>query len=330
MGIWRDSYMAYDSTPANLLTRWTNYTGTITINQSGGRGGRGAAVIGGGSLQKTLGPSDTWFFGTCIKVNILNIANPIFRLLDSGSTQLDFTIQTDGTIKVTRGVGGTILGITTFALHANTEYYIEIKSVIGNAGSVDLWVNGALRLSISADTQFTANASANSFHILGVPGLFTTFCDTVVRYGADAVGNLDDYFVKALFVDGDGNYSDWTPAVVGPNYLMVNKTEPDFATYVQSTTPGNRDSYVLEALNEPNATIYSVTLIVVAEKDDGGVREIELFNRSGGVDYDSGTTEAISVGPIGYEHTWKTNPATGIAWTPAEVDAIEVGQEHVT
>jgi hypothetical protein len=330
--VWGTSYMGYDSTGSNILNFWTSYTGNPVIDQSGGRGGRGAAELSGDSLLKTLQPSDTWMVGTAIKVSQLSIANPILRFADSGSVQVELVIQTDGTLKATRGTGGPSLGISTFALHSETVYHIETQVVINNTtGSVKVWINGTLRLNITnVDTQFTTNATANSVTFNGVAGTTTTLYDTVVRWGADAASNLDDYFVKGRFAAADGFYSDWTPFIAGPHYLNVNKTEPTYADYISSLTPTNRDSFTFDPLSEAGATIYAVILHVAAEKDDGGVREIELFYRSGGVDYDSGTTEAVSVGSISYEYAWKDNPATATAWTPTEVDNFEGGVEHIT
>lgn len=331
MGVFCDSYMGYAT--ADIDKKWTGHTGFPAILPTGGRESRGAVQLAGSSIIKTLLADATWVVGTAFKFTPL-IQSPILRYTDAGTSQIEISVLADGTLQAVRGPGGTVLATSTFALNINTWYFIESKVVVDNAaGSVEIRVNGTTRLSVAGtDTQHTANPTANGVILSGTTGVGTSylFADTLIRWGADAASFLDDKVVKAFFPDGDGFWGDWPPSVAGPHYSMVNEATPDFADYVESVTATNRDSYTFEDLNDPTASVYAVQLAVAAEKDDGGVREIELFTRVSGTDYDSGAVEAVSVSPLYYHYVWTTNPDTGLPWTPAEIDAFEAGQELVT
>ena len=100
-------------------------------------------------------------------------------------------------------------------------------------------------------------------------------------------------------------------------------------TYVSDSTPGNRDQYTVENLAFTPIAIHAVAYHVIADKDEAGARGIKLY-------VDSGASEALSSQfylsqdtPLDWQYIVETDPATGVAWTKAGVDAMELGVETV-
>lgn len=118
---------------------------------------------------------------------------------------------------------------------------------------------------------------------------------------------------------GSGNYIEWTNG-----YADIDDTwnNPDDNNYITTSADSANSSFVFSDWSG-TATISSVQVIVRAKKiftaDD-----LELFYRTGGVDYNQG-----SLYPTGsYTDLSKIsllNPATGNAWTTTEVTAMEWG-----
>jgi hypothetical protein len=331
MAFFCDSFMRY--AVGDVLMRYNAIDGLApqAVLPAGGRNGRGAVRLNTGGLLKTFTSADaTWIGGAAVQFDAL-ATFALYRFTDAGTSQVEIQLRPDGTLRAVRG-GSTVLATSSYALSTGTWYWIEAKVVVDNSvGSVVVRVNGATRINATGlDTQNTANPTANGFAINSGSSVNTLFGDLIFRNGADAASFYDDSIVEADSPDEDGFYSDWTPSVGTDHYAVVDETAPNTADFLAATTPGNRDSFLFPDIAVPVGTIRAIQLTVAAEKDDGTTREIELFARESGTDYDSGVTEALNVTNTYYSFPWLTNPSTGLAWTEAEANAFEAGMELVT
>ena len=137
-----------------------------------------------------------------------------------------------------------------------------------------------------------------------------------------------------LSPNADGNYTQWTDVpAAGPHYQKVDDPvgSPDEdATLVGAGEDGYRDSYAFQDLNQPGATINSVKITVRIKKDRAKQHDnLCIFYRKAGTNYDNPTTIEPTTGYANYEWTYTTNPATGSAWTPSEIDGMEWGIKFV-
>ncbi len=321
---------------ADLAEKWTTVTGTPTI--SAGNGRRGTACLRTNAqaqhVTKTLDAQATWIVGVAIKLTnaVTGTVMPFIQLVDASTVQTDVRINNDGTISVTRN--GTTLGTSTFALSAGVFYYIEFKCLINNStGTYEVRVDGSNKVSgTGADTQSSANASANQVRVGYVSSSGSPDPDIDDVYICDATGSTNNDFLGDCRVDyygpnGNGNTSQLTGSDGNStdNYLLVDEAAPnDDTDYVESATVGNKDTYALADMTHTPTSIFGIQVLASAKKDDAGARSIATVTRSGTTDFD-GATQALSTSYIYYSDVREVDPNTSAAWTKANFNSSEPG-----
>lgn len=272
----------------------------------------------------------------------------MFGVFQGGSWQGYLGINGDGTLSWYRGTFGSgtlVVGPTAYALNTNTCYYIELDLLIDNSvGTVDVYIDGVLRLSgTGLDTQATASASWNQFALAG--GSFNNgqqFCtDAYCCDGADgtaaspaqlAAFNTPLGDVKVEYIGaqaGNGTYTDWTCSTGTDRGAMVDDGTAgpdDDSTYVSSATPGDKVSVALEDLPVTTVDVIAVMPVASMTKNDAGSRTVKPLHRIGGSDYFGTAIEAPAQGSYRFlVQVMTKSPATGIAWTPTEINGMEGG-----
>jgi hypothetical protein len=115
------------------------------------------------------------------------------------------------------------------------------------------------------------------------------------------------------------------------NYTLVDETTSDGdATRVSwiedaASNPGY-DLYNLENHSSETGTITKVSVFVVAKKANAYCTNpfTQPLIKTGGTEY-NGTQNMLSTDYVIYSDDWTTNPNTGIAWTWADIDALQAG-----
>lgn len=324
---------------ADITKKWTAAP-TATINSAGGRfGGNGLRVndVATGYLRKTLNAQPTWICGFGVIPTAFPSTNtPIFQLLDQGANQIELRVYSDGTLALTRNGAPLSGGLSTFALQIGAWYFIEVKVTIANAilaGTCQVRVNNTLVIDVVAgqDTQDTANVSANSIQFAGtVPN--TTFDDFYICDGTGLI-NIDflgDSRIYEMLPNGAGDQTDFGVVGAVNNWAAVDEIPPDNdATYVFSQTPGQRDLYNLQDLVIAGATISGIQTVLDARRDDCGPRTIAASIKTGGTVYDG-----VAVSPASswlmFTETREVNPFTALAWTPADLLALQAGVKLIS
>ncbi len=113
----------------------------------------------------------------------------------------------------------------------------------------------------------------------------------------------------------------------GSHWDKVDETSADdFATYLQTYSPTyQRDLYNLPNHTTESGTINSITIYFRIFGDFGGTAYAKPSQKSG-VTVTDGTEQSQALGIWGTKsETYTTNPATGLAYTWAEIDALQIG-----
>jgi hypothetical protein len=321
----------YDT--AKLTAKWTNAVNATVLTGSGRFGGNAIRVndATNGLLLKTLDAQPTWIVGFALYTGSFPLLNTVLvKVLDAGAVQVDLRLNSDGTLAVTRNGAPLTGGVTTFALSTNTWHYIEFKVTIANAilaNTCQIKVDNTLVADVTAgqDTQDTANTTANAISFHGsIPN--STFDDLYICDATGAVCNdfVGDSRILLLMPNAAGDSTQWTVVNAGNNWAaQANNPSLNDGQYVFSATPGQIDLYNLQ---DPSilGPIRGIQASVYSRKDDAGVRQISTTIKTGGVVF-QGTTRNLATSYIYYSAIYELNPNTVLAWTPADLIALQAG-----
>lgn len=132
-----------------------------------------------------------------------------------------------------------------------------------------------------------------------------------------------------MFPNANGNTNTWTTSVPATHWQAVKEPRPDDGTtYISSSTSGQIDLFALPDGIVPTGTSISKVKVYVRANGGGTGRSIQIGVRSGGTNY-WGTAFLPSNGVwTTYQNVWTTNPNGGAAWTPAAIDALEIGVQN--
>lgn len=215
----------------------------------------------------------------------------------------------------------------TVMLNVQNHFRIKIK-IHATTGTIDVWLNGVNVLSASglnttsygeSDVGSIKTYSANSSNVAG--GYFSNIAIGTAAGDISGVQRL-----RALFPTGAGAHSDWTP-LSGSNYANVDETTPnDDTDYNSSATLGNIDTYAIDDMPSDTIGISAIAVTVRLKKTDANSLLLAAVLRIGGVDYVHADHKGLPGGAYVYlQWIWAVSPATGVAFTLAEVNAMEAG-----
>jgi len=306
-----------------------------TILTTGGRDGRGCYFGNTGKIGKIVTPVSTIIVGFAVKAQdntgaVLSIAN--------GVTDLIVVQYRNPYFQIAHAQTGTVYGVASNVSVAPLAWaYIELKFKVSTgiaSGDVIMRVNNQVGVTVAAGTS-TTWASSTTFNtiwlgsISGAINRFDAYIDDVVLLPV-STGFWGDVVVEGRLPSSDGDLSQWHANGDTPNHNCVDDANPDGdTTYVSSDTLNARDSYKFGPLNQVAAEIKGVQISLMGKKMGAEDLGIVPFTRQGGTNYDQSrigmtTSYVMSLIPL------DTNPATGVAWTPTEIDALEAGQNLTT
>lgn len=322
-----------------IAQKWTTTqtgVGTIVIDPTAGRDGRGAAHCTRAFLSVPLPDASQYTIGFAFKGDGGQNAG-IVLFTDAGNgTLIKVNWNTDGTFSLIRGSDGVTLATSTATLGANVWAYLELKykaSLAISTGDVELRLNGTAIISLAAGT-----ASAGAGHTTiqqcdlgsnsGIFNAFQAWIDDVVVL--DSTESFwGDCVVEGHLPNGSGTYSQFSPSGDSPNYKCVDDPAPDGdTTYVASSDINNRDSYVFPGLAQSVQQVRAVQVCITTKKVGSTGIGLTPFFRNSGIDYDqSRQTPTTSYTTLLSQYL--VNPATGAAWLASEIAAIEAGMKVV-
>lgn len=133
--------------------------------------------------------------------------------------------------------------------------------------------------------------------------------------------------------NGVGNSTQWTANGAGTNWGCVTSNDGD-TTYISSATSGHTDLYTIDATSLPSDAIISgITVSHRIRRETGGINlQHSVRVRTGGTTYNGGGGTLIGAS-VSYQlssFAWTNNPNTGVAWTVANINALEIGTNRGT
>lgn len=277
-----------------------------------------------------------------VKFDLLPASNnPFLYLLDNATIQVQLRAMSDGALRVIAGgsataeviLGTSPPGLITAGGWNYVEFYADIKT--GTAGSVKVRLNNILIpelniTGVNTATSTVAQVTQWSFVGQGSTGQASSdvrFRDWVVinQVAGGATDFLGDVRVEYKAPVGDGFWKDWPPSAGASHFAMVDEVPAVLTDYVSAAVVGARDSYnFADVVAEPGIPIHAVALMALMDKSDAGAAAAKLFWRASGVDYD-GTERQLTTSPLYHLKINEAHPGTGLALTPATINAMEGG-----
>lgn len=269
--------------------------------------------------------------------NFLSFHDGLSDAFNNTTCQVGFGVDGAGRITAYRGRGGgstgsgTLLGTTTWAFSINTWYYIEfVVTVHNSAGVVEVWVDDTQVLNLTGiDTQNTANAYSNAFLIIGSNAGTTDIDDLYCLSGSGAAptARLGECTVRPVIPStGNGSNTGSTPSTGTDRGAMVDEGTMSQTDYNAFSAPA-KDTYNYPAAGT-TGTIIGVNVASLCAKTGPGTCTARNLVRIGSTDY-PGTTRPISMTTQLANDLFVLSPATGVAFTEAEINAAEFGVERV-
>lgn len=336
----KDSATLFSASPASK--KWTSQLSTDTPNDwavgpaygrpgAPGSGGAGCFSAQSRSWVKTLpgGAQATRCISVWFNAGAGNTSSGyvLIGFYDAAAEQCSLRVDTSGHLLVSRQ--GTTLATSTNVISMNTWYHIQFKATIhSTTGVVEVKVNdtstGWIASTGSLNTRGTgSNNSANQV-AMGNGYNGWKFDDYVVA--DDFTGQIQGAYLRPVAA---GNYQQWSPNSGDNHGAVAALFTDDDASFVSSTTSGNKDTHVIEDVPSTGTpTILGIQHVIYAKQDAGVQRTIRPKTRISTTDY-NGTSVNTGASYLYYTEAVSINPATSAAWTKAAIDGAEFGYENV-
>lgn len=289
----------------------------------------------------------TWVVGFAFKTSSFEDTSPtsetILEIVDGSTVHARIrlgasTTSSSGYLEVVRG-DGTSFG-TSSALAIDTWYYVELKVTINDStGSIVFRIDETEVFNLtSQDTRNGGNATADRVRLyLGWANTSAhlKLDDWYVCDGAGSSPNnnfLGDSHVEGILPNGAGNSTQRTPSS-GNNYQAVDDTTPDgSSTYVQSSTPGDKDLYAFGNLTRITGDISGVQVTALTRNTNAATpRTVKVKARSSSTE--ASGSDVTLPSDVAYHPifgVFETDPNTSSAWAASTVNAAELGIELVS
>lgn len=259
----------------------------------------------------------------------------IYVYRDAGITKpaAAIIINTDGTLQAYYWNGSDTLTALALSAAVKTGQWNEIRigimnSATANGATVETWLNG-IKFGSIAGISLTA-APAN-FSLCLVGPVFSV--TTVDGYYDDISLATDDYKPGAcqnLVPNATGSSSQWTNgAGTSPTNIAEVPNDGD-TSYIVSSLAANVTTVNIGDINGtyPRAAIGTIKTVAYL-RDLTNTDTVTLRDLSAGTGSDI-TTATLTTAYLPYAKLNDTDPHTSAGWTPAAVDALEIGVVDVS
>src|SRR4030095_1511912 len=301
--------------------------------------GQGLGSLKSVVLTKTIGTNEATLYVTLAfyHIGVLSGTNPDYYVVfrDGATAQCTVVFESSGNIVLKSGIQtGTVLATYTGAFAQDVWTHFQVRVVISNtAGSMTVRKNGqSSDTYASATTLNTRGGTANNYAnvlALGALSNFVRIDDVLCYSGSGAAPNdwVGDIRAITLMPTADTAQKQFAVFPSGTNAGAVDEPLANSDTdYVFDSVVGHEDLYDMANLSVTPAAVIGVVSKVFIKKSDAGARSGMLRVRSGATDV-NGTDTVLSSTYTYLSRVDTTDPATGVAWTPTAVNALQLGQK---
>lgn len=247
----------------------------------------------------------------------------------------------DGYTVDIRTSGGTLLVRMDLSAGSERVQLFGDTTVSGSftGGNAANGKNSTLHFDYSVANQITVKHYRNGTLQDTVVAANTGGKDKPARFDNQGIDSGGDNYISELSVadsdnrgvrlamlqpDADGAFGDWTGG-------FAEVSDDTKVSFVASNVANDESSWTMSNYGGPAtpAAIQGVVGGIVAKRGSTGYTKVRQFVRIGGTKYAAGVTHDLTETAKSYHYLWAVNPATGVAWTTGELDALELGVEVI-
>ena len=268
-------------------------------------------------------------------------SSPILTFLSTtGNTSADINIDNLGVWRLDR------LGSTNVAKWNLLNFswgdwvHIEVKFVNGNAsdtpnnGEIVIRIDGVEYVNETGIDTYNFGTGIDRIRInnLGVSGdTGYEIRDLIVNDDTGSIANTwigIQKHVFGLLPNANGTNRDWTLSTGTDDFAVIDEVNRDSTDYIESSTSTETTTCGLEATGSETGVL-AVTVQTNHLLDSAGSETIQHVVRHSASEANSASITVDSTAEDARMSIFETNPSTGVAWTAAEIDAMEAGVEYV-
>lgn len=221
----------------------------------------------------------------------------------------------------------------SISILSNTWILIECHIKIGNSGIVETRINGEPDINYYGNTIVSGITTTDRF-CFGARYCSTYYDDIAINDINGDTDNswCDDGHIIAIFPNANGDSSQFVGNDLNSvdNYLLINEALTDGdTTFVESDIPGNKDLYNLAPSGLVDSKILRMWTEVAARDTTTGNGLIKLLTKINSVEYESESIPLFMVYQTKKGPEYLLNPNTGLPWTLAQLEDLQIGVKVV-
>lgn len=283
----------------------------------------------GNSMYRLFTASDEFYFRVAWH-NTDGTADPNESIAFCSGTTILVALRLDVVNKFFRVlVGSTQVAVGTFSWNPDTWYLLEFHIKIADTGGIiQMKVDGIMDIDYTGDTKPSTQTTIDNLYLRGLGNEHIKVDDIAINDTSGAADNSWCGEGRVIYLPDDsaGDSTQLTPNT-GENWAAVDERAHDSdTTHVEGSTVDNYDLYNLIASGlATGSTILRVIPVAVARDTIANGGKIQIGIKTNSTEYWSAdkTLAVTYTGQDGNEYL--VNPQTGVAWTIAELDALQVG-----
>jgi hypothetical protein len=265
-------------------------------------------------------------FSVTARVNILtsnSASNIILWLATGGSARLRLKLSSTAPTTLvlesyTSGGSATTLATSVLTVSVSTVYRLDLIVDYQVSGRVRLYVDGTLFIDYSGDVTASSATTLDGLYLAQAHSATqsTAWSEVIVSTQDSRTLSL-----KTLTPDAAGTTSSWTGA-----YTDIDETTASDVDVLTSATANQVTSVNTTGMPSgwSNLTVTAVKCVASAARGSTGPSKLALGVRTNSTDsFPTATTldTGFSTPVTTY---YELNPVTGVAWTTAELDALQL------
>jgi len=205
----------------------------------------------------------------------------------------------------------------------NAWNYIEwVVNLASTGGTSQVFLNGQQIINFTGNT---GSGAINNLLLGNSNSVSFNFDDFYVSSGATRIGEAR---VETL-APASNDAVQWTPNGNANNFGCVNELPWNGdTTYISSSTPGQQDTFNINALSSTPLNIFAVQVTYAARKDDANTRTIAGVLKSGAASVVGANNNLASTYQV-FSDIYANDPNTSAPWSAAAVNAAKIGVREV-